>query len=79
MANAVIPALLAGNTVLIKQAPQTFAAGDFWVAALHKAGLPKDIVQNIRMSHETCHEVMQMPEIQFVQFTGSVNGKFGIT
>jgi acyl-CoA reductase-like NAD-dependent aldehyde dehydrogenase len=75
MTNSVIPALLAGNTVLIKQAPQTFAAADFFIKAMRAAGIPKDVVQAIRCDHDTCHEVMQMPEIQYVQFTGSVKGE----
>jgi acyl-CoA reductase-like NAD-dependent aldehyde dehydrogenase len=74
MTNAVIPALLAGNTILIKQAPQTFAAADFFITALQAAGLPKDVVQAVRCDHETCHEIMQIPAIQYVQFTGSVKG-----
>ncbi|KAG6877961.1 hypothetical protein C0992_008908, partial [Termitomyces sp. T32_za158] len=43
--NSVLPAIIAGNSVLLKPSPQTPVTAERIVNALIKAGLPKDVVQ----------------------------------
>ncbi|CAO3640552.1 unnamed protein product [Cunninghamella blakesleeana] len=70
--NNIIPALLAGNCVLLKQSPQTPKCADIFVETLHEAGVPKDVVQVVHVNEEGANALVQHPGIQFVNFTGSV-------
>lgn len=70
--NAVIPALMAGNTVLLKHSPQTLLCAERLQAAFDAAGLPKGVFQNLNLSHEDCAAVIKSPEVAFTSFTGSV-------
>ncbi|KAI8800538.1 Aldehyde/histidinol dehydrogenase [Cladochytrium replicatum] len=72
--NAVVPALLAGNTVLLKHAPQTFPCADRFAKAFEAAGLPKDVFQVLHVDHQVAAKVIDAKEVSFVQFTGSVRG-----
>lgn len=72
LVNNLIPALLAGNTVLFKQSPQTPQCADIFVDTLHEAGIPKDVVQVVHVNDEGANAIVQHPLIQFVNFTGSV-------
>ena len=51
--NVVIPALLAGNAVLIKHARLTPLCGDAFVDAFRKTKLPPDLVASIHVGHAT--------------------------
>lgn len=70
--NNVIPALLAGNTVLLKQSPQTPQCADIFVDTLREAGVPKDVIQAIHVQDKEASYLVQHPLVQFVNFTGSV-------
>lgn len=70
--NNIIPALLAGNTVLLKQSPQTPQCADIFVETLREAGVPTDAVQAIHVQDKEANYLVQHPSIQFVNFTGSV-------
>ncbi|CAO3677971.1 unnamed protein product [Rhizopus stolonifer] len=70
--NNVIPALLAGNTVLLKQSPQTPQCADIFVATLREAGVPKDAIHAIHVQDREADYLVKHPKIQFVNFTGSV-------
>lgn len=72
--NAVVPALLAGNAVLLKHSDQTPLAGERFQSAFEAAGLPTGVLQNLVMSHETVAEVVQDARVGYVHFTGSVEG-----
>ncbi|KAH6572731.1 hypothetical protein BASA83_005957 [Batrachochytrium salamandrivorans] len=72
--NVVVPALLAGNTVLLKQAPQTFPCGDRFSAAFALAGMPEGVFQTLCIGHDVAEAVIQHPFVNHVQFTGSVRG-----
>src|SRR5882672_7867277 len=50
--NSVVPALMAGNAVLLKHAAQTLLVGDRFQAAMDKAGLPKGLFRTLTLSHE---------------------------
>ena len=70
--NSIVPALMAGNAVLLKHATQTMLAGDRFQAAMDRAGLPKGLFQNIVLSHEDTLKLIGSGQIDHVCFTGSV-------
>ena len=72
--NAVMPALLAGNAVLLKHSAQTPLCAERMVAAFAEAGLPDGVFQYLHLSHADTEQLIQAPAIQHVAFTGSVPG-----
>ncbi len=70
--NSIIPALMAGNAVILKHAQQTLLCAERIADAFVAAGLPEGLFQVLHMSHDQTAEVIQSPEINFVAFTGSV-------
>ena len=72
--NAVLPALLAGNAVLLKHSAQTPLCAERMVAAFAEAGLPDGVFQYLHLSHADTEQLIQAPAIQHVSFTGSVPG-----
>ena len=72
--NVVIPALLAGNAVLIKHARLTPLCGDAFIDAFRQTGLPADLVASIRVDHETITRLIERRAVDFISFTGSVEG-----
>ena len=74
MVNSVLPALIAGNSVIIKPSPQTPLAAERFAAAFHKAGVPQDALQVIHLSPELTVKAVKHTLVDFVAFTGSVAG-----
>ncbi|RQM16502.1 hypothetical protein DD237_002494 [Peronospora effusa] len=72
--NSIIPAVLAGNTVLLKHSPRTPLCGEHYAKTFEQAGFPKNVLQSSFVEHDTAAEIIQRPEIAFVSFTGSVRG-----
>lgn len=72
--NAVVPALVAGNPVVLKHSEQTPLVAERWSAAAQRAGLPEGVFQFVHCSHEQVARLVSDPRIQFVAFTGSVAG-----
>ncbi|KAF4616677.1 hypothetical protein D9613_008623 [Agrocybe pediades] len=72
--NAVLPAIVAGNAVLLKPSPQTPVTAERFALALTRAGVPENIIQVLHMSPELTNHVIQNPSVDFVSFTGSVQG-----
>jgi acyl-CoA reductase-like NAD-dependent aldehyde dehydrogenase len=72
--NTIAPALIAGNTVLLKHASQTLQVGERLVEAFHEAGVPQDVIQNLVMDHDTTDALISGRKVDFVNFTGSVGG-----
>jgi len=70
--NAVMPALLAGNSVILKHSAQTPLCAERIVEAFTKAGLPDGVLQFLHMSHENTEMAIKSVEIGAVSFTGSV-------
>lgn len=73
-ANAIFPALMAGNAVLLKHAAQTLLVGERFQAAYEQAGLPKGLFQNVVLSHEQTERLIGSGAIDHISFTGSVSG-----
>jgi acyl-CoA reductase-like NAD-dependent aldehyde dehydrogenase len=72
--NAVIPALLAGNSVILKMAAQTPLVAERYAEAFKAAGLPAGVFQFLHLDHAQVAKVIGDPRIAFVAFTGSVPG-----
>lgn len=72
--NAVVPALLAGNAVLLKHSAQTPLCAERMVAAFAEAGLPQGVFQFLHMDHADTETLIQSPGLAHVAFTGSVAG-----
>ena len=72
--NAVAPALIAGNVVLLKHATQTILVGERLAKAFHQAGVPADVFQNLYLDHATTAQLITDKSFGFVNFTGSVGG-----
>ena len=72
--NTLAPALIAGNTVILKHASQTLLAGERLAEAFHAAGVPADVFQNVVLDHATTEYLIANRAFNFVNFTGSVGG-----
>ncbi|MEX5729141.1 acyl-CoA reductase-like NAD-dependent aldehyde dehydrogenase [Rhodovulum iodosum] len=72
--NTVAPALIAGNTVILKHAAQTLQVGEHLAEAFHEAGVPADVFQNVVLDHDTTSALLSERAVDFVNFTGSVGG-----
>jgi len=72
--NAVVPALLAGNTVLLKHSAQTPLCAERFVEVFTEAGLPEGVFQFLHLDHASTERLIGASEIDFVAFTGSVSG-----
>ncbi len=72
--NTVAPALIAGNTVVLKHATQTLLVGERMAAAFHAAGVPEDVFKNVFLDHDVTSALIADRAFDFVNFTGSVGG-----
>ncbi|MDR4513816.1 aldehyde dehydrogenase family protein [Nitrosomonas sp.] len=70
--NSIIPALLAGNTVILKHSAQTPLCAERIVEAFEQAGVPEGVFQYLHMSHAGVEDAIQSGQIDFIAFTGSV-------
>jgi alpha-ketoglutaric semialdehyde dehydrogenase len=67
-----VPALMAGNTAILKPAGQTPAVGELVARLLDEAGLPAGVLQFVTGSGaELSSALVANPEIEAVTFTGS--------
>lgn len=72
--NSVVPALMAGNVVVLKHSAQTPLAAERFAECLDAAGLPPGVFQVLHASHEDTDKIIRDPRVDFVAFTGSVAG-----
>ncbi len=56
--NTIVPALMAGSTVILKHAAQTLLVGERFAQAFEKAGLPKGVFQNIVLNHAQTEKLL---------------------
>ena len=66
-----IPAILAGNTVVLKHASICFGSGNAIEDVFLKAGFPKGVFQNLEIGHAEVKEVLENPIVKGVSLTGS--------
>ncbi len=72
--NAIVPALLAGNVVVLKHSPQTPLCAERLVEAAREAGFPDGVFQFLHLSVEQTQAAIATEDLNFVAFTGSVEG-----
>lgn len=72
--NAIVPALLAGNAVVLKMALQTPLVAERYAEAFAAAGLPAGVFQYVHVDHDQVARTIGDERVAFVAFTGSVAG-----
>jgi len=72
--NSIIPALMAGNSVLLKHSAQTLLCAERFYQAFEQAGLPAGVFQYLHLSHAETADLVKHENINYVSFTGSVEG-----
>jgi acyl-CoA reductase-like NAD-dependent aldehyde dehydrogenase len=72
--NAIIPSLMAGNTVILKHATQTALCAERYLEAFQAAGLPDGVFQILHLDHNQVAQTINDERIAYTAFTGSVEG-----
>jgi acyl-CoA reductase-like NAD-dependent aldehyde dehydrogenase len=72
--NAVIPALIAGNAVVLKHSHQTPLCAERFAEAFTAAGVPPGVFQYLHLSHADTAHLMGERRVASICFTGSVAG-----
>ncbi len=67
----IVPALLAGNTIVFKPSEQTPAVGEFLTRAWEEAGLPKGVLNLVHGTGEVAQRAVASDDCDGVLFTGS--------
>ena len=70
--NTVVPALMAGNAVLLKHAAQTILVGTRFQQAADAAGLPQGLFRTLVLGHDDTSRLIGSGAIDHIAFTGSV-------
>ncbi|KAF2861689.1 aldehyde dehydrogenase [Piedraia hortae CBS 480.64] len=79
LVNSLIPALLSGNSVILKPSPQTPTVVERIHGIFNEAGLPKNVIQYFHCGNfGKIEKLIQSAEIQLVCFTGSVAGGLAV-
>lgn len=72
--NSIVPALIAGNAVILKHSDQTPLCAERFRDALAEAGIPRDVFQIVHSDHGAIGTLIASGAVDFVAFTGSVAG-----
>jgi acyl-CoA reductase-like NAD-dependent aldehyde dehydrogenase len=72
--NAIVPAMAAGNTVILKHSEQTPLCAERLADAADEAGIPQGVFQIIHCTHRQVADMVRDDRVDFVAFTGSVEG-----
>jgi acyl-CoA reductase-like NAD-dependent aldehyde dehydrogenase len=70
--NSIVPALMAGNAVILKHAAQTLLVGERFQKAADMAGFPDGLFRNLALSHDQTSQLIGSRTVDMVCFTGSV-------
>lgn len=65
------PALMAGNTILLKHAENVPGCAEAIIELIEEAGFPDGVMQNLRISHEQAAKVIADSRVRGVTLTGS--------
>jgi len=87
--NTILPAIAAGNTVILKHSSQTPLVAERYQEAFDNAGFPKGVFQYLHLHDDDTDKLISQNLFDFVAFTGSVrvghfvqrsasNGFFGV-
>ena len=73
----IVPALIAGNTVVFKPSEQCPAVGEFLMGLYEQAGFPPGVINMVQGARDTGAAVLEHPNVDGVLFTGAAGtGKF---
>lgn len=72
--NVVVPAVLAGNAVVLKHSSRSALCGEHFADAFARAGAPAGLVQALHCDHATSERIAGDRRVGYVAFTGSVQG-----
>ncbi len=72
--NTIIPAIMAGNVVLLKHSAQTPLVAERFAEAFNQAELPAGVFQYLHLTHADTEKMIRTAPIHHVAFTGSVAG-----
>ncbi|MEN8199355.1 MAG: aldehyde dehydrogenase family protein [Thermodesulfobacteriota bacterium] len=72
--NAVMPAILAGNVVVLKHSAQTPLCAERLHEAFQAGGVPEGVFQYLHLSHGDTEGVIKDERVSHIAFTGSVPG-----
>lgn len=72
--NAIVPALMAGNAVVLKHASSTPLVARRFQQAFDAAGLPEGVFSHLFLNHEQTAQIISSGLADMVNFTGSVGG-----
>ena len=72
--NSVVPAIMAGNAVVLKHSSQTPLCAERFAECFKKAEVPEGVFEFIHCTHEQTARMIASPMVDFVAFTGSVAG-----
>ncbi|PVG01247.1 ALDH-like protein [Serendipita vermifera] len=72
--NSLLPAILAGNSVILKPSPQTPLTAERILECFTKAGLPQNVLQVLHLSPDLVKHTCRHPLVTYISFTGSVTG-----
>ncbi len=73
--NVTVPALMAGNAVIMKHSAQTPLCAERYAEAFKAAGLPANLFQHLVLTHDDAGRLISRPDgVDYVAFTGSVPG-----
>jgi acyl-CoA reductase-like NAD-dependent aldehyde dehydrogenase len=72
--NVAIPAVLAGNALILKHSPRSPLCGEHFAEAFQRAGAPPSLVQALHADYPTTESICGDARIDHVAFTGSVYG-----
>jgi acyl-CoA reductase-like NAD-dependent aldehyde dehydrogenase len=72
--NVLVPAVLAGNAVVIKHSPRSPLCGEHFAQAFSSVGTPEGLVQAVLCDHPTTEAVAADLRVDHVVFTGSLFG-----
>lgn len=72
--NSVIPALLAGNTILLKHSSRTPKIGEHFERAFNNMAGLESLLQFLPIDHKLTGRIIEEQDIDHIVFTGSVEG-----
>ena len=76
--NSVVPAIMAGNAVILKHSAQTPLCAEQFAASFREAGLPEGVFQVLHLTHADTERLIRDARVAFIAFTGSVEGGHAI-
>jgi len=72
--NSIIPALMSGNSLILKHSTQTLLCAERFYQAFKEAGLPKNVFQYLHLNHNAISDLVKSEAIAYISFTGSIAG-----